>query len=84
MRRSLDMTKAEVVIARARARQQLRTAPATARALREQAGLTQAEVAGALGVSRVAVHLWETGQRTPRGDLAVRYLGLLHEACGVV
>jgi len=75
------MTRAEIVIARAKARRQLRSAPATARALRQQAGLTQAEVGEALGVSSVAVCRWERGERVPQGDLAVRYLALLQEAC---
>lgn len=78
------MTKAEVVIARARARQQLRSAPATARVMRQEAGLTQQDVAEALGVTRVAVFYWENGRRLPAGRMAVRYLALLREACGVV
>ena len=72
------------VISRARARQQLRAAPAIARALRQQAGLTQADIAEALGVSRITVCRWELGQRVPRGELAVRYLALLRRACETV
>lgn len=44
---------------------------------RRKAGLTQAEVAKALGVDRSAVSLWETGTNKPRGnrmlDLAKLY-----------
>lgn len=77
-----EMTRVEAVIRRSRARQQLRAAPATARALRQQAGLTQQDIADALGVSRVAVCRWESGQRLPIGDMAVRYLALLRAAAG--
>lgn len=41
--------------------------PSERRALRESAGLTQQELADAIGVSRQAVGLWESGLRTPRG-----------------
>lgn len=34
-------------------------------ALREDKGLTQTEVAAALGTSRASVHRWETGRSTP-------------------
>ncbi|MCY0954146.1 helix-turn-helix domain-containing protein [Streptomyces sp. H27-S2] len=36
--------------------------------LRRAAGLTQAQVAAALGVGRVQVARWETGFNEPRGD----------------
>lgn len=36
---------------------------------REKAGLTQAEVAKALGVDQSAVSLWETGKTAPRAAL---------------
>jgi transcriptional regulator with XRE-family HTH domain len=38
------------------------------RALRRGAGLTLADVADAVGVTRQAVSWWERGQRTPRGE----------------
>jgi DNA-binding XRE family transcriptional regulator len=44
-----------------------------ARELRVRAGLTQAEVAGAVGVSRETVNLWEHGKRVPRTARALRY-----------
>lgn len=34
--------------------------------LRIAAGLTQAELAGRIGVSQATVGMWETGSRTPR------------------
>ncbi|MEU2993525.1 helix-turn-helix transcriptional regulator [Streptomyces griseoincarnatus] len=43
------------------------------RAIREAAGLTQAQVATAVGVSPQAVALWESGRRTPRGHYLSRY-----------
>jgi transcriptional regulator with XRE-family HTH domain len=70
----------EEAIGRARARRTLRSAPGLARALRLEAGLTLAEVGEVFGVSHVAVLRWETGQRTPRGDVAARYLEFLREA----
>jgi len=51
--------------------------PAIRRLLRERAGLTQAELAAAIGVSRVAVSRYETGQRRPRGRLALYYAAAL-------
>jgi transcriptional regulator with XRE-family HTH domain len=50
--------------------------------MREQAELTQADVAEALGCSQAAVCRYEAGQRVPRGDVAVRYLSLLRRAAG--
>ena len=76
------MRSMTTVLAGAHARQQLRSAPETARALRQQACLTQQDVADALGVCRVAIHRWETGSRLPTGDMAVRYLELLRLAAG--
>jgi transcriptional regulator with XRE-family HTH domain len=57
--------------------------PGIRRLLREQAGLSQDELAGVLGVSRPAVTRWELGQRTPRGDLAERYAAALDRLAGV-
>jgi transcriptional regulator with XRE-family HTH domain len=45
--------------------------------LRREAQLSQAEVARAVGVTAAAVSRWESGQRSPSGDLAVRYAELL-------
>lgn len=48
-----------------------------ARTVREEAGLTQAEVGRACGVTSQAVHRWESGGRQPRGEFALRYARLL-------
>jgi DNA-binding XRE family transcriptional regulator len=66
----------ETLLARARDRRRL-PEPAVRRLLREGAHLTQADVAHVLGVSRVACTRWESGTRTPRGELAERYRALL-------
>lgn len=49
---------------------------AVVRAVRSKLGLTQRELARALGVSRRAVQYWEAGVRTPdvRTQLALEYL----------
>ena len=57
--------------------------PGIRRLLREQAGLSQDELAEVLGVSRPAVTRWELGKRTPRGDLAERYAAALDRLAGV-
>jgi transcriptional regulator with XRE-family HTH domain len=49
------------------------------RAERSRAGMTQDELAGALGLTRSAVSLWERGQREPGLDYLVpicRTLGI--------
>jgi DNA-binding transcriptional regulator YiaG len=53
--------------------------PLSRKALRQAAGLSQQDIAGVLGVHRETVSRWELGTRTPRGELLVRYLELLHE-----
>ena len=53
--------------------------PAVRRALRVAAGLTQADLAAELGVSRAAVARWESGTRVPRGDYRITYAALLRE-----
>lgn len=68
----------ESVLKQAATRRRLPTPPMR-RALREQAGLTQAELAEALGVRRSTISRWETGDRTPRGQDAVGYVALLDE-----
>ena len=37
--------------------------------LREQAGLSQAEVAAALNIQQSTVSMWETGENRPRAGL---------------
>ena len=51
--------------------------PPMRRYLREQVGLTQGAIAAALDVDRCAVSRWESGQRTPRGQLRLAYVALL-------
>jgi len=59
-----------------RARQAL-PAPSARRALRQAAGVSLADVASVVGVSRQAVGLWEAGLRHPRGSNLDSYLGVL-------
>lgn len=51
--------------------------PAIRAALRRADGLTQAEVAEAIGVTRVAFNRWETGKAEPRARHRATYLRLL-------
>lgn len=60
------------------ARQEL-PVPIARRAVREQAGLTQHDLAGELGVRPSTISRWESGVRTPRGEALVRYVRLLKE-----
>lgn len=66
------------LLARVEARRAL-PSPAMQRALRRAAGVSLAEVAAALGVTRQAVSMWELGQRTPRGATLIAYTRLLRE-----
>lgn len=53
--------------------------PALRRAIRSDAGLTVAEVADAVGVTRQAVNNWERGARSPRGAALRSYVAVLDE-----
>lgn len=66
-----------------RARRRRLPDPAIRRLLREQAGLSQADLAATLDVTRTAVTRWELGQRSPRGELAERYAAALDRLAGV-
>lgn len=46
-------------------------------AIREQAGLSQEELADAIGCTRAAVHNWERGLRSPQGEMLDRYVEAL-------
>lgn len=46
--------------------------------IREQAGLTQVEVAKALNVGQSAVAAWETGRTLPRADKLIDIAKLLN------
>lgn len=67
----------------------VRDATRTGRAkrLREDAGLSQSEVARAIRVSQACLSRWESGHRAPRGRAALRYarlLAQLKDAAGAV
>ncbi len=51
--------------------------PEVRRALRVDAGVSQEDIARAVGVRRETVSKWETGQRTPRGQLLIDYVEAL-------
>jgi transcriptional regulator with XRE-family HTH domain len=70
------MSALEQVLDEARVRRSLPD-PAIRRLLRERAGLTQAEVARALGVTKTAVVRWEAGARVPRLRVRTEYVALL-------
>lgn len=50
-----------------------------ARAIRQQARLSQAEIAQAVGVHEATIARWESGTRAPRGAAALRWGSLLRE-----
>lgn len=51
--------------------------PRVAKAIREAAGISQQRIADELGVHRVSVARWESGERRPVGEIAGRYFALL-------
>lgn len=51
--------------------------PAIRALLRRRAGLSQGQIAKALGVSRAAMCRWESGVRTPRGANLQAYVDVL-------
>lgn len=52
-------------------------APPMRRAIRQAAGISEAALAASIGVTRAAVHNWETGRRFPHGDNLRRYAEVL-------
>lgn len=66
-------TVADQIRSRLRIRHEL-PSPSERRKLRDTAGLTQQELADAIGVTRAAISQWEAGTRTPRGSLLDRYV----------
>lgn len=66
----------DALIETSRTRRSLPTS-SMARAIREQAGLSQKEFADELGVTRPTVSRYESGLRSPRGENLKRYSDLL-------
>lgn len=58
--------------------------PSMARAIREAAGVSQADVAGSFDppISRAAVSRWESGERRPRGSHLEQYVEILEALNG--
>lgn len=72
------MSNLEALRAKVAARKGL-PPPSLRRAIRENAGVSQQDVADALGCHRETVSRWETGERSPTGDLLAAYVALLGE-----
>ncbi len=72
----MNATTADMIRSRMHLRLDL-PPPARCKALREAAGLSQQEVAEAVGVTRQAVGHWETGARRPSGPILGRYVEAL-------
>lgn len=70
------MTKLNDVMRKARA-ERLLPSPDERRAIREAAGVSQAAIGLILGVRPSTVTRYETGSRSPRGEMAVAYLRVL-------
>jgi DNA-binding transcriptional regulator YiaG len=51
--------------------------PDVARQIREAADVSQARLAAELGVHELTVYRWESGSRTPHGELRRSYARLL-------
>jgi DNA-binding transcriptional regulator YiaG len=54
-----------------------RTATGEAREIREAARLSQSDIARSVGVHFSTLSRWESGNRLPRGQAALRYAALL-------
>jgi DNA-binding transcriptional regulator YiaG len=48
-----------------------------ARNIRQAARLSLAEIGAACGVDQASIWRWEMGRRSPRGEAALRYAGVL-------
>lgn len=71
----MDTTSQNSAVALVMLRRMCRTGEA--RAVRERAGLSQAEMADATPAARSTVASWETARRVPHGPAALRYFRLL-------
>jgi transcriptional regulator with XRE-family HTH domain len=69
-------TALNVLVERVRVRRRLPD-PQLRRVLRKSAGLSQGEIAAALGVTRSTVCRWEGGRREPRHRMLAAYVALL-------
>ena len=76
------MDKVEALLQRVASQRQFPSPPAL-RFLRERSGLSQGDVAAALGVSLAAVSSWERGSREPRPAHRAAYLALLDKLAGI-
>jgi DNA-binding transcriptional regulator YiaG len=62
---------------RARALRIFAAEPDLPRQLRESSRLSQSQIAAGLGVTPQAIAQWESGTRTPSGDLAAKLMAVL-------
>jgi transcriptional regulator with XRE-family HTH domain len=58
-------------------------ADGSARRLREENGLSLADVGNAIGTSPTTIWRWEHGERSPHGNLAIRYAAVLSGLIGI-
>jgi transcriptional regulator with XRE-family HTH domain len=72
------MTSTQVMLRKA-ARHRGLPAPALRRAIRQDAGLSQQDIAEVVGVTRESVSRWETGNRRPVGGHLEAYAELLRK-----
>jgi DNA-binding transcriptional regulator YiaG len=70
--------EASALLERVRVTSQLPN-PRNRRRIRERAGISQREMAEALGVGLMTINRWERGLTRPRGQQAVAYTSLLQQ-----
>jgi DNA-binding XRE family transcriptional regulator len=78
----LPAMSVETLVELAQVRALLRSGKA--KEIREAAGLSQAEVAEALGVHTSTVYRWEAGECAPMGPAGLKYGELLHSLLALV
>jgi DNA-binding transcriptional regulator YiaG len=76
---ALQAPDAAAAVARAIHLRRALPAPSMRRALREANGISAAELARPMGVTRQTVSKWELGRRTPSGPLLEAYVAVLDE-----